>query len=80
MKKGMPKITLGFFKDGLRINSKQFHPLNMSVNGISMESDKKFKSIDPMELFETFETLKVDDATKPEKIKTLKTMLQKLEL
>ncbi len=79
MKKGTPHFNLGFFKDGLRINSRQFHPLNMSINGIKMETDREFKTVDPMDLLESFETMKVEDASKSDKIKALKTMLQKLD-
>ncbi len=79
MKNGTPKLNLGFFKDGLKINSKQFHPLNMSFGkNLKLESDRAIKSIDPMELLETLDSLNVENATKSEKINVLKTMLEKI--
>lgn len=79
MKKGTPKLNLGFFKDGLKINSKQFHPLNMSFGkDLKLESDKTFKAVDPMDLLETLDSLNVENASKSEKINVLKTMLDKI--
>ncbi len=50
LKKALPKIALRFFKDGLKINSKQFNPLNMSICCFKMETDKEFKAVDPIDL------------------------------
>lgn len=78
MAKGIPKLNLGFFDDGFKINSKKFHPLNMSLSDIKLESDKEYKSVDPMELLDSFSEMKLEGAAKTDKIKALKGMLGKI--
>lgn len=78
MKKGMPKLSFGFFKDGLKINSKTFHPLNLSLKDLKLESDREYAPIDPMELIESMSNINLEGAAKADKIKTLKTILGKV--
>lgn len=80
MKKGVPKINLGFYKDGFKINSKQFHPLNMSIKGLKLECDKEYKPVDPLDLLESLNSVDVRDATKVDKIASLKAMLEKANI
>lgn len=78
MKQGVPKLNFGFYKDGFRINSRQFHPLNMSINGLKLESDREYKAIDPIDLVESFSSLNIEDATRLDRVKALKEMLKKI--
>jgi len=77
--KNIPKFTLGFGKDGLKINNKKFHPLNVSVHGIAVESDKEYKPVDAGNLLDSLISLRNvrsdDDAGK---VNVLKTLLDKV--
>lgn len=78
-KKNFAKIfNFGFHKDGLTINGKDFHPLNWSYNGISMESDVSTKPVNAMDLLETLTSVNVEQATKLDKLQALKTMVNKI--
>lgn len=74
----IPKLNLGFFKDGLRINSKKFDPLNMSFKGIKLESDKERKKADATDILEGLTSIDVTSAGSSDKVKVLKSMLAKV--
>lgn len=78
LKRQLPKLTFGFNKDGFEINSKKFHPLNMDLGGVKLESDVDYKPPKAMDLLEAFSSLDVDNATKAQKINALKTILDKV--
>ena len=78
MKRQLPKLTFGFSKEGFLINSKKFHPLNMDLGGVKLESDVDYKPPQAVDLLETFSSIDVDNASKAQKINALKTILEKV--
>ncbi|MGI6777676.1 MAG: hypothetical protein ACOX7R_06510 [Acetivibrionales bacterium] len=78
MGREIPKMSLGFFKDGLRINSKKFHPLNTSIKGLKLESDRNYKPIDAMDILSSLSSINTGKSTKLDKVNTLKTVLDKV--
>jgi len=73
---GAPNLTFGFNKDGLTINGKKFHPLNLSFKGLKLESDREFKPVDPVNIIESLTSLNTRDATDAGKINALKTIIK----
>lgn len=69
-------MKIGFSKDGLKLNSKKFHPLNMAFKGFEMESDINADPINPAEILGVFESITSNDAAKMDKINILKKMLE----
>lgn len=73
---GAPNLTFGFNKDGLTINGKKFHPLNLSFKGLKLESDREFKPVDPVNIIESLTSLNTRDATDAGKTNALKTIIK----
>jgi len=73
---GTPNLTFGFNRDGLTINGKKFHPLNLSFKGLKLESDREYAPIDPINILTSLTSLDTRDATDAGKINTLKAMIK----
>ncbi len=73
-------MKIGFNKDGLTLNSKKFDPLNFSINGHGLESDMSRSSshsqTDPFEVLESLSSLKGEEVSKLDKIKTLQSIVK----
>ncbi|MCR2042849.1 hypothetical protein [Anaerosalibacter massiliensis] len=70
-------MKIGFSKDGLTFNSKKFHPLNLPLKGISLESDIPLNPTSATEILTAFQEVKPENASKSEKIQLLKSMVDK---
>ncbi|NLW23747.1 MAG: hypothetical protein GXY91_00605 [Clostridia bacterium] len=75
-------MKIGFSKKGLTLNSKEFNPLNISVNGFGLETqDLKLPiDIDPFEVLEGLAQARGAEVTQEQKIKILQETLKKFEL
>ena len=71
-----------FQQKGLTLNSKEFNPLNISVNGFGLETqDLKLPiDIDPFEVLEGLAQARGAEVTQEQKIKILQETLKKFEL
>lgn len=74
----MTSLKIGFGKDGLTLNSKKFDPLNLSVNGHGIESDRSLPQVDPFEILSTLASIKSagDEVAKLDKIKALRSVVK----
>jgi hypothetical protein len=75
------QLKIGFNKNGLTLNSKQFDPLNLSVNGHGIESDRSVNDVDAFDILESLASVRDSDkrATKSEGLDALKTLMQKVK-
>lgn len=74
-------MKIGFNKNGLTFNSKQFDPLNFTVNGHGLESDRSDSNVDAFDILESLASVRDSDkrATKSEGLDALKTLMQKVK-
>jgi hypothetical protein len=74
------KLKIGFSNGKLTLNSKEFNPLNLSVKGHGLECNEPIKTVDPFELLDSLASVNNAQATREDKVKGLKAMLDKLSL
>lgn len=71
-------MKIGFSKGELRFNSKKFDPLNMGIKGLGIESNASNKPVNGMKLLEDLSLMKVEKATKLDKMKGLGELIDKI--
>lgn len=73
-----PNIKLGFLRDGLKINGKQFHPLNMKLQGIVLESEEEASLVDANRVLDSLNAssdVRVSKISKMNRIEILKDLI-----
>ncbi|MBW4828867.1 MAG: hypothetical protein KZY61_14030 [Clostridiaceae bacterium] len=70
-------MKIGFSKNGLTFNSKKFHPLNLPLKGVGLESDIPLEPTNSTEILTAFEEVKPKNSSKLEKIQLLKSIVDK---
>ncbi|WP_066501017.1 hypothetical protein [Abyssisolibacter fermentans] len=73
-------MKIGFYKDGLKVNSKKFNPLNVAFKGHKLETDKEYKPLEASEVLETFRSISGQRNTRQDKINALKQMIDKMNM
>ncbi|NLW23538.1 MAG: hypothetical protein GXY88_09875 [Tissierellia bacterium] len=73
-------MKIGFSKDGLKLNQKDFNPLNipLPIKGIGIESDIPAKQPDAAEILSVFQRPNIRKANRLQGIEILKSMLEKV--
>jgi len=72
-------VKIGFSKNGLTLNSKQFNPLNMPLTkNVSLESDIPVGPVNVSEILSVFERPNIREVNRQEGIEILKSLLEKL--
>ncbi|SDK07022.1 hypothetical protein [Natronincola ferrireducens] len=71
-------MKIGFNKEGLTFNAKKFHPLNMGIKGYKIESNENINTVDATEILEELTLVKGKRASKLEKMKGLRGVLNKI--
>jgi len=71
------KLKIGFSKDGLRLNSKKFNPLNFKINGVELESDIPLNPPNANEILSVFQQPNLRNANKMQGIDILKSIIEK---
>ena len=71
------KLKVGFSKDGLKLNSKEFNPLNLPLKGVGLESDIPLNP-PKAEILSVFQQPNIRSANRMQGIDILKTMLEKV--
>ncbi len=71
------KLKIGFSKDGLRLNSKKFNPLNLPIKGVEIESDIPLTPPNAADILSVFQQPNIRSANKMQGIDILKSMIEK---
>jgi len=71
-------VKIGFSKDGLKLNSKKFHPLNFSTKNVTLESDIPVNNVNAIDILSAFQRPDIRSASKEDGIELLKEMLSKI--
>lgn len=71
------RLKVGFSKDGLTLNSKKFHPLNMPLKGVQIESDIPVEPVNASEVLSVFQRPDIRSASRMEGIDILRQMIEK---
>ncbi len=72
------KLKVGFSKDGLKLNSKEFNPLNLPLKGVGLESDIPLNPPKAEDILSVFQQPNIRSANRMQGIDILKTMLEKV--
>ncbi|WP_028309659.1 hypothetical protein [Desulfitibacter alkalitolerans] len=70
-------MKIGFTKDGLTLNSKKFDPLNITVNGHGIESNRTVENVDPFQLLEGLASCRRPEATRLDQIRALQSVISR---
>jgi hypothetical protein len=74
----MSQLKIGFGENGLTLNSKEFDPLNISVNGHGIESTRSVNKVDPFEAMANLAAIRSESSqsTRMDKIKALQSVIK----
>lgn len=75
-------MKIGFNKEGLTLNSKKFDPLNLSVKGHGIESERSVNDIDALDILETLASVRTSnkEVSTTDKLNVLKTLMEKVNI
>lgn len=71
-------LKVGFSKKGLTLNGKNFHPLNMPLKNITLESDIPAEVPRAEEVLSVFQIPNIRKASKVQGVEILSRMLEKM--
>lgn len=71
-------LKVGFSKDGLSINGKKFHPLNMPLKNVTIESGIPAEPPKAEDVLSVFQVPNIRNASREQGVEILKRMLEKM--
>ncbi|MBZ2174249.1 hypothetical protein K8M07_03205 [Schnuerera sp. xch1] len=71
-------MKIGFSKDGLKLNSKKFNPLNIPLKGVSIESDIPVEPVSASNILSVFEQPNIREVDRTKGIEVLKSIIDKV--
>lgn len=71
-------LRIGFTKNGLTLNGKKFHPLNMNLKNMTLESDVPAEAPRAADILAVFQKPNIRNASREQGVEVLKEMLEKL--
>jgi len=74
---GGMKLKVGFSKNGLRLNSKEFNPLNLPLKGVGIESDIPLNPPNAEDILSVFQQPNIRSANRAQGVEILKSMIEK---
>lgn len=71
-------LKIGFSKEGLTLNGKKFHPLNMPLKSVSLESDVPVEVPKAEDILSVFSTPNIRNVSREQGVEVLRQMLEKM--
>lgn len=72
------RLKIGFSKDGLKLNSKKFNPLNIPLKSVSIESDIPVEPVSASNILSVFEQPNIREVDRTKGIEVLKNIIDKV--
>lgn len=71
-------LKVGFSKNGLMLNGKNFHPLNIPLKSLTLESDIPAEAPRAEEILAVFQKPNIRNVSREQGVELLRQMLEKL--